>query len=83
MSKRKVIFAILTVLGITLLNAVVLIQASNQGDQLLVDSLDQQAVPAAQQKIEPNRLCNFVSNRCDIEQTGNNCLQLPRDCTDL
>ena len=79
MSKRTVIFATLFIVGISLLNVAVLIEASNQEDALIVDPFEQQPVPAA---IERNHLCNFEAKRCWIKNKSYDCVQEPRNCHD-
>ena len=79
MSKRTVIFAILFIVGMSVVNLAVLIEASNQEDALIVDPFEQQPVPAA---IRQNHLCNFEAKRCWIENKGNDCVQEPRNCHD-
>lgn len=83
MSKRTVIFALLFIVGISLLNVVVLIEASYQGDQLVVDPFEKNVLPAATNfDLVTDYLCNYRSNRCDIYNKGKSCLQFSRKCND-
>ena len=70
MSTSKVIFAILFILGISLLNVAVLIEASNQETQLSVDAFEQRPLPAARITY-PDKACNNSSKKCNIDSTGN------------
>ena len=78
MSKKKVVFTLLFIASISLLNIVVLIEASNQGDPLLVDPFEQQPVPAV--VIKYNKYCNQAILQCDIYNDSSDCVQLPRNC---
>ena len=82
MSKRKVIIAILFIASISLINVAVLIEASYQGNQLDIDPFELQSFFAEETNLYKNKLCNFVTRRCDISNQSNNCLQYPRNCTD-
>ena len=83
MSKRKIVFALLLIASTSLLNIVVLIEASNQENQLTVDPLKQQSLQSrSEYELHYNKLCNYASWRCDIDQDGNNCYQYRYDCED-
>lgn len=73
MSKRKVVFAILFILGVSLLNVAVLIDASNQVDQLVVDAFEQQPITADDDVAYyvANKKCNIKNGECDIESVRN------------
>lgn len=82
MSKRTVIFAILFIVGISLLNVGVLIEASYEANQFDVDAFKLPPLVSVNISLQPNKLCNNVSNACDISTKNNNCWQMPRNCTD-
>ena len=72
MYKRKVVFAILFILGVSLLNVAVLIDASNQVDQLAVDAFEQQPITASEiASVVANKKCNIKNGECDIDDTRN------------
>ena len=79
MSNRKVVFAVLFILGISLLNVAVLIDASNQGSQLTIDAFNQQPIPMYKGNIR-DRDCNSDNSRCDIVNHGNICTEVNGKC---
>ena len=79
MFKRKVLLAILFILGISLLNVAVLIEASNQENPLFVDPSEQQPMPV--DTYHTGRECNTSSNLCDIDNADKNCWQYSSSCS--
>lgn len=78
MCKRNLIFAILFIFGISLLNAVVLIEASNQEHQLTVDAFEQQPIPVYRGVIKEKN-CNTDNGECDIP-SATSCRFVNGDC---
>lgn len=78
MSKTKVVFAILFILGVSLLNVAVLIEASNHENQLAVDSFEQQPMPMSK-SYHSDKDCNSSSKVCDIPN-GSGCTQDDTGC---
>lgn len=74
MSKSKIVFAILFILGISLLNVAVLIEASNHENQLSIGAFEQQPLPAARITY-PDKACNNSSKKCTIDKTGASCVE--------
>lgn len=75
MSNRKVVFAILFFLGISLLNVAVLLNASNQENQLVVDAFDQQPLADGDQTYY-NVKCNISAEpepNCTIDEEDSTC----------
>ena len=79
MFKRKVLLAILFVLGVSLLNVAVLIEASNQENQLCADPSEQQPMPAAR-TYHTGRACDTSTGLCSIESSSQNCWQDANGC---
>ena len=73
MFKRKVLLAILFILGISLLNVAVLIEASNQENPLFVNPSEQQ--PIAVDVHYTGRKCNSSNGKCDIYDANSNCTE--------
>ncbi len=82
MSKKKVTFALLFIASISLLNVAALIEATYEADQLDADAFKLLPFFASSVSLHTNKLCNYVSNQCDIASRNNNCLQYARDCSD-
>ncbi|MCY3740948.1 MAG: hypothetical protein OXH00_08000 [Candidatus Poribacteria bacterium] len=80
MSKRKIVFALLLFASISLLNIVVLIEASYQENQLVVDPLEQQPLQYLSTVIVYNKVCNSSSMQCDIAQVDDNCYLYRYNC---
>lgn len=78
MSKRKVGFAILFILGVSLLNVAVLIDASNQENQLAVDAFEQQPLPM-ESNYYAKRGCDS-SKRCSIIDRHSSCTEYNGYC---
>ena len=78
MSKRKVIFALLFIASISLLNVAVLIEASNQEDQLVIDAFNQQPIIAGTVNY-PKRNCDAVK-RCSIVDRHDDCYEINGYC---
>lgn len=77
MSKRKLYLAILLVLGVSLLNVAVLINASNQESQLSIDASDQRPVPVYRGTVY-KRDCN--AGKCDIVNENADCKVVNGKC---
>lgn len=68
MFTKKMVFAILFILGVSLLNVAVLIEASNHENQITVDAFEQQPLPVVK-TVFTKKTCN--SGRCNKPDTGN------------
>ena len=79
MSKRKLALAILFILGVSLLNAAVLISASNHESQLSIEAFDQQPVPVTRYTFF-YRKCNSDTSRCDILDRNSTCYEVNGNC---
>ena len=71
MLTRKVLLGILFILGISLLNVAVLIEASNQESQLFVDPAEQQPIRVDQ--THQNRRCHLGTGYCHIMDNNSSC----------
>ena len=78
MFKRKVVFAILFMLSVSWINVAVLIEASNQENQLLVDAFEQQPIPTGSDTYAKRR-CN-QSKRCNIVDKNSTCVEVNGYC---
>ena len=79
MSKRKLYLAILFILGVSLLNVAVLINASNQESQLSIDVSDQRPVPVTRKKFVGNA-CGTYNKRCTINAPESVCYEVDGKC---
>lgn len=77
MSKWKIGWAILFILGISLLNVGVLIEASKPGNQPTVDSFDQRPVPVYRGTVLKKECNNGV---CDIDNQNKDCKVVNGKC---
>ena len=78
MSKRNIAFVVLFIFGISLLNAFVLVEASNQKNQLSVGAFDQQAI-RAERNTYPKRRRN-ENGRCNIVDRNSTCVEINGYC---
>ena len=81
MLKRKVLLATLFILGISLLNVAVLIEASNQESQLSVDTSEQQPIPTPS-STHTKKKCNGSTGRCSIVDANYTCREYNNRCRD-
>ena len=81
MLTRKMVLGILFILGISLLNAAVLIEASNQESQLFVDPADPQPMLATSGTYTFRR-CNSTVGKCNIIDNNYDCTETSSGCSD-